>query len=139
MKALFDTNIVLDVLLDREPHAEAAASLLGAVERGELPAILCATTLTTINYLVAKATNRRTADNCVGKLLELFDVAAVNRAVLHDALALGLRDYEDAVLHEAARHAGATLIVTRNAKDFRQGKLRCYNAEELLALLAAVQ
>ena len=51
-------------------------------------------------------------------LLRLFDVAPVTRLVLTDALAIGFADYEDAVLHEAARHADVQVIVTRNVRDF---------------------
>ncbi|MDY0088726.1 MAG: PIN domain-containing protein, partial [Coriobacteriia bacterium] len=52
---LFDTNVVLDVLLDREPHAEVAARLLSLVDQGRLDGMVCATTVTTIHYLASKA------------------------------------------------------------------------------------
>ncbi len=51
---LFDTNIVLDVLLDREPFATTVAELFSYVERGNLPGYVCATTLTTVYYLLTK-------------------------------------------------------------------------------------
>ncbi|MFH1113104.1 MAG: PIN domain-containing protein, partial [Pseudomonadota bacterium] len=47
MKVVFDTNIVLDVLLDREPFSTSAALLFSKVERGDLDGCLCATTITT--------------------------------------------------------------------------------------------
>jgi hypothetical protein len=46
-------------------------------------------------------------------------------------------DYEDAVLHEAARLSGARVIVTRNAADFRRAELPIDSPEELEALLAS--
>ena len=36
MRVLFDTNVILDVLLDREPHVEASARILYRVENGEV-------------------------------------------------------------------------------------------------------
>ena len=48
MKVLLDTNVVLDVLLDRKPHAEAAAALFALSEQSRIEACLCAVTLTTV-------------------------------------------------------------------------------------------
>ena len=55
MRVLFDTNVVLDVLLARAPHAAAATTLFDYVARKDLDGLLGATTLTTIFYLAAKA------------------------------------------------------------------------------------
>ena len=137
MRILFDTNVVLDVLLARAPHAAAAAALFTRVERGELQGVLCATTVTTIHYLAAKAVGRDLAARHVVTLLDLFDVASVTRAVLTTALDAGFADYEDAVLHEAAVHAGATGIVTRNLRDFERATLPIYGPSELLQVLNA--
>ena len=70
-------------------------------------------------------------------LLGLFEVAPVTRAVLTDALDLDFPDFEDAVLHEAARHAGAGAIVTRDPKGFVKARLKLYAPEELLRFLDA--
>jgi predicted nucleic acid-binding protein len=137
MRVLFDTNVVLDVLWARAPHAEAATALLDHVARKELDALLCATSITTIFYLAEKASGRAPARRHVGDLLDLFDIAPVSRSVLNDALALRFNDYEDAVLHEAARHSGATAVVTRNIKDFSGSRLALYQPVELLKLLRA--
>ena len=51
MRVLFDTNVVLDHLLEREPHADAAERLLGLVDTGRLEGVICSTTATTIHYL----------------------------------------------------------------------------------------
>lgn len=55
--------------------------------------------------------------------------------MLDDALALDFQDFEDAVLHETARHAGAESIVTRNPDDFATASLAIYTPTELLSLL----
>jgi hypothetical protein len=109
--------------------------LFAHVERGTVDGLLGATTLTTIHYLAAKAVGDERAREHVGTLLQLFDVAPVTRAVLEDALALSFTDFEDAVLHEAARHARADGIVTRNASDFAAATLAVYTPAELRAAL----
>ncbi len=88
MKILFDTNVILDVLLDREPFSEDASCLLSKVERSEIIGFLCATTLTTIHYLISKSLGPKEAIEHIQALLSLFEVAPVNRLVLANALLL---------------------------------------------------
>ena len=131
MRVLFDTNAVLDVMLDRAPFAAASAEILSRAEAGELIGCICATTVTTIHYLASRAAGAERALGEVRKILSLFEIAPVNRAVLETALELGFADYEDAVLHEAARQIDAQAIVTRNPRHFKKASVSIYSPEEL--------
>lgn len=137
MKILLDTNIVLDVLMDRMPFADTATDLFSKVEDGTIIGYLCGTTITTIFYLAAKAVGAPRAREEIKKLLSLFEVAPVNRPVLESALGADFSDFEDAVIHEAACHVGADAIVTRNQKDFRKSGISVYSPEELVKILAS--
>jgi predicted nucleic acid-binding protein len=137
VKVLFGTNVVLDVLLDREPYAVVAAKLLACVDRGVLAGVICATTVTTIHYIASKSAGPGSAKRHLRDLLAMFDIASVDRGVLDRALELDFEDFEDAVLHEAARAAGAAAIVTRNAKDFGNAVIPVLDPEELLAAVLA--
>lgn len=135
MNILFDTNVVLDVLLDREPFAADAATLLSKVEQNQISGYLCASTVTTIHYLIAKALGSQEAVRHIQSLLSLFNVAPVNRGVLEQALAASFSDFEDAVLHAAACHAGVQSIVTRNVRDFSKATLPVFTPVELINAL----
>ncbi len=136
MKIIFDTNIVLDVLLDREPFSTTGAFLFSKVEKGGLSGFLCATTITTVHYLACKTLGSRQARKHIGDLLTLFEIAPVNRVVLEGALRSPFADFEDAVIHEASVHAGAQALVTRNPTDFKQAKIPVYSPDELVRALA---
>lgn len=135
MRVLIDTNVVLDVMLAREPFVAASAEVLSRVEAGELTGCVCATTVTTLHYLATQAVGPERALAEVRKVLSLFEVAPVGRSILESALELGFKDYEDAVLHEAARQVGAQGIVTRNTRDFKGAELAIYTPEELTLAL----
>lgn len=137
MKVLFDTNVVLDVLLDREPHTDVGVKLFSLVDNGRLEGSICATTVTTIYYIAAKSFGRKRAQNQVREILGLFCVADVDRDVLDRALDLDFADFEDAVVHEAARASGASAIVTRDGGDFTNASLPVFDPHELLAAIAA--
>lgn len=136
MRLLLDTNVVLDVLLARAPHAETAARVLSACETGVVDGVLCATTVTTLYYLLEKAANKKTASQSIAKLLKFSAVANVNNQILQSALELDFSDYEDAVLHQAALANSCDAIVTRNQKDFRKATLPVYNLTDIRDLLA---
>ena len=135
MKVLFDTNVILDLMLDRAPFAEVSERLVSSAESGVLTGCLGATTVTTIHYLAAKVLGSQRSLDEIRKLLVIFEVASVNRPVLERALDLSFSDFEDAVLHEAARQSGAEAIVTRNRDDFANSEIPVYSPEELAEAL----
>ena len=136
MKVLFDTNIILDLLLDRMPFVESVAQLFSKVEQGDLLGCLCATTVTTISYLATKAAGGKKARKEIQKLLTLFEIAPVNRAVLQAAIHSGALDFEDGVIYEAAAFVEADGIVTRDPKGFKKAKIQIFSPDELLQILS---
>ncbi len=137
MRVLFDTNVLLDHLLDREPFVDAAERLLSLVDSGRIDGVICSTTATTIHYLVVKAVGVSAATEYPRKLLAIFDVACVDRETLLGAIEADFSDFEDAVLHEAACSSGAAAIVTRNGKDFAKSRLPVFDPVEMLAAVFA--
>lgn len=138
MRVLFDTNVLLDVLLDREPHVGVATKLVALVDNARIEGLICATAVTTLYYVGAKDLGRKTAREHVRTLLSLFNVASVDGDVLQRALEdSGFADFEDAVVHEAAHAAGAGAIVTRNTGDFAKATIPVFDPHELLAAHAA--
>ncbi len=130
---LLDTNVILDALLRRELFVDDARQILHRVEQGELTAFVCATTITTIDYLAAKALGPKASRKLLSVLLDLCDVAPVTRAVITDAIASPIADFEDAVLCHAAINCGLNAVITRNGKDFRRSGLNIYSPKEWLA------
>ncbi|MBF0289312.1 MAG: PIN domain-containing protein [SAR324 cluster bacterium] len=139
MKILFDTNVVLDVLLDREPFSEIASQLVSLAEDSTIKGVLGATTITTIFYLATKVAGKEKAKEEIKKLLTIFEISPVNRIVLEEATKLDFNDFEDAVLHESAKYSGVHGIVTRNSGDFKKASLSIYSPEELYKILQSVE
>ena len=132
MRVLVDTNVVLDLFLDRVPFADAAEDVFCLVERSEIEGFLCATTITTVDYLLCQELPRERAQSILQKLMGLFEIAPVNRSVLERALAGRMTDFEDAVLSEAAALVSAEVIITRNQRDFRLSSIPALAPDEFL-------
>lgn len=135
---MFDANVLLDVLLEREPHVEVSEKLVALVDNRRLEGFMCATAVTTLYYVGTKALGRGAVHEHLRTLLGLFEVAAVDRDVLQRALdADGFGDFEDAVVHEAAHSVGCHAIVTRDATGFAKATMPVLQPLELLAAVAA--
>ena len=135
MKVLFDTNIVLDVLLNREPFVELSVGLLSLVEEKVIKGYLCATTITTIDYLITKSQNRKTARDELSKLLGMFQICSVNEQVLQLALNSKFNDFEDAVQFYSGVCNSVDSIVTRNTKDYKETQIPVYTPLELWSII----
>jgi predicted nucleic acid-binding protein len=134
-RLLFDTNVILDVLLDRAPHVEASAASWAAVESGAAEGLLAAHAATTIHYLIRKEKGNARAKRTAAAILRVFRVAPVDGSVIQEAIELPFADFEDAVTAAAARLAGCDYIVTRDPKGFRESSLPALTPEAVLPLL----
>jgi predicted nucleic acid-binding protein len=125
--------------MDRMPYSDAAVELFSKVEDGAIIGYLCGTTITTVYYLACKTVGAVKAQEEIRKLLTIFEVASVNRLVLESALAADFNNFEDAVIHEAACHAGADAIVTRNQKDYKKSRIPVYTSTEMVRILSVAR
>lgn len=135
MRILVDTNVVLDVMLDRKPFSLHAAKLFSKVESKKLVGFLGATTITTIYYIARRTVGSDQAKTEIDKLFKLFEIAPIDKLILESGVKSEIADFEDAVLYESGKNIEVDAIVTRNPKDFKTGTLPVYSPEELLKLL----
>lgn len=136
-KILVDVSVVLDVLLNREPHVRASATIWAAVETRKVDGLLSAHAVTTVHYLVRKEVENVKAKRIVQALLGVFGVAAVDQTVIRGALNLPSADFEDAVAAAAAHTAGCDLVITQDPRRFRGSLVRAVTPEAGAHILAS--
>lgn len=132
MKIIIDTNVVLDLLLEREPFVETAIALFEQIEQGNLEGFIAATTITNIFYIIRKTEGREVALAAIHRLLIGVQFCAVNRQTIETALKLELKDFEDSIQLACATLNQLDAIVTRDQKDFIGSNLPIYSPTELL-------
>lgn len=136
MKVLIDTNIVLDLLLEREPFVEEAIALFELVEAGQVRGYIAATTITNIFYIVRKAQGREAALQAVSRVMTGLEICAVDRATIAQALASNLKDFEDGIQFACAVLNQLDAITTRDTSDFSGVSLPVWSIAELQAQLS---
>ncbi len=133
MKILIDTNVVLDLLLEREPFLETAILLFEKIERGNFTGYIAATTITNIFYIIRKTEGHEVALGAINRLLIGLHFCGVDRHTVETALNLGLKDFEDSIQLACATLNQLDGIVTRDRKDFIGSPLPIYTPTELLS------
>ena len=137
MKLLIDTNVVLDVLLRREPFFRTAAEVLSLTQRDEVREYVSASAITDIYYIANKQMKDRDAvRDLLKRLLMIVSVAAVSEWEIQKALNLAWGDFEDSVQYSVALLNEMDGIVTRNPSDYQDANIRIWLPEQALELFA---
>jgi predicted nucleic acid-binding protein len=137
MRVLLDTNVVLDVLLNREPMVDDAQALWLAADNGQVTAYLSAASLTDIYYVARRLAGVLRARHAIKLCLDAFEVLAVDRAALERAQQLTGPDFEDNVQIACAEAAGLDAIVTRDTAGYADSTVAVLSPRECRVLLAA--
>ncbi|MCY3966358.1 MAG: PIN domain-containing protein [Acidobacteria bacterium] len=132
---LLDTDVLIDVALDRRPHSEASTELLERIERSSRRVFVAWHSLSNFYYLVTSERGARDARDFIAELIRFVAVAPADTATLRYAISVPMTDFEDAMQVAAARACGAEHIVTRNVRDFRLSPIPAVTPREALARL----
>ncbi len=137
MKLLIDTNVVLDVLLRREPFSKTAAEVLNLTQRDDVREYVSASAITDIYYIANKQMKDRDAvRDLLKRLLMVVSVAAVSEWEIQNALNLAWGDFEDSVQYSVALLNEMDGIVTRNPSDYQDANIRIWLPAQALELFA---
>ncbi len=135
-RVLFDTNVVLDVLLDRKPWVTQAKMLWTAMDEGHIVGYIAAVTLTNIFYTARKPPySYQVALEAVRVCLEAFEICSVDRQTVQVAAMLPGHDFEDNVQIACATLASLDAIVSRDVAGFERSTIPAYSPDGMLAQL----
>ena len=137
MRVLLDTDVVLDILADRQPFVVEASVLWLAHEQRQLEAYISPITPVNVFYILHRQVGSAQARQLVGRLLATISVCPLDQTVLANAHALPMADFEDAVQAAAAAAMGLDSLVTRNIRDYSATPLPILTPAEALVRLSA--
>lgn len=134
MKKIFiDTNIVLDLLGQREPFYEAAAKLFSLADRGKITLYVSSLTIATSNYVLSKLKSAKEARMILIRFKILVVVLDLNDKIIELSLNDdSFSDFEDALQYYTALESEADILITRNLKDYKRSKIPVMTASQYL-------
>lgn len=139
MKVLVDTDVLIDMALDRVPYAEAASALVDGLEARPGTGYVAWHSIANFYYLVSPARGRSDARQFVVDLMAFLEVPPAGTASVRQAARLPLKDFEDALQVAAALAGGADVIATRNVSDYRGAPVPAALPENVLRELETAE
>ena len=138
MKALIDTNVILDVLQSHEPWCKQGQVIFLAVANQVVTGCITAKQAADIHFFSRKQfVGQENVDEKARKILSgIFSLFAVLDSLAEDSLnAMGITngDYEDAMMMATAARSGVECIITRNPGHFAAGEVPAYTPDEFIA------
>lgn len=130
---LLDTDVLIDIALDRQPHSGPASELLDRIEYGVESAYIAWHSISNFYYIVALARGGVSTRDFIVELTRFVSVAPADTEAIRYAAELPMADFEDAMQVAAARACGARHIVTRNVSDYERSPIRAVNLQEALS------
>lgn len=136
LRLFLDTNVLLDVLMRREPFYGSSARVWTLAETGTHHGFVSAVSFITVYYLLRKHGGDQRAQQSLHLIRSVFRPVEVDTRLLDEALAVSGGDLEDTVQLRSALRCGADYLVTRDRDGFQSAPVPIVTADELLAVLS---
>ncbi len=127
-----DTDIVLDLLGNREPFCVHAAELFSQADKGKLQLFVSSLSFANLNYLLSRQYSAEQARMKLLKFKTLVTTLSVTDKIVELALSSEFRDFEDGLQYYTASENGIKILLTRNLKEFRTAEIIVMTAEQYL-------
>lgn len=132
MRVLIDTNVILDVLCNRQGFVEEASKVFKFCEVNKIEGYISAISVPNIVYILRKELDAEKTKKILDQLSLIFKISDLKSDDLKKAANLMFDDYEDALKSVCASRIKANYIITRNIKDFTNSKVAAIKPSELL-------
>jgi predicted nucleic acid-binding protein len=133
MNVFIDTNILLDVLARREPFYDDSAQVWTLAETGRISGFISTLSLSNLFYLLRRMKGQTKARKALGILRDIFNFVPLDMQITNQSIDSDIKDFEDAIQFFSAIRAGATVLITRNPKDFPGTDVAIQSPTEFLA------
>lgn len=131
-KVFVDTDIVLDLLSNRDPFYVYAAHLFSEADKGRIKICVSSLTFSNLNYILSRQYSTDQARKKLLKFKTLVTVLAVTDKVVELALSSDFKDFEDGLQYFTAIENTIKILLTRNLKDYKAAEITVMTAEQFL-------
>ena len=134
-KLFLDTNVVLDLLGEREPFYDSAAKIATLADKGKVKLVVSALTYSTAFYILSKFEGTEAIKDKLRKFKVIAETSDLTDKIIAKALSSKFSDFEDALQYHCALEMDCNILITRNEKDFKESKISVMTPDEYLKSL----
>lgn len=136
-RVYLDTNIMLDLLGEREPYYNSIAQIATLADQKKLQLIVSPISFATVNYFLSKYDGVSIAKEKLRKFKVLCEISKIDETIVEKGLNSNFEDFEHSLQYFCAVDSDCEIIITRNAKDFKNSLLPIMSAEEFIISIAS--
>ena len=119
-----DSDVILDVILDRKPFVYYSQHFLGLIESNAFKGYTSSLILANCHYIVSNKKNKATADKSIQHLRSILNILPFTDKEISESLSSGFKDFEDGIQYYIALNNSIDMIVTRNSADYHVGTIK---------------
>lgn len=133
MNFYIDTNVLLDLLMLREPYAGTATALFNLSATDQVNLYTSTHCIATSHYICKKLFDEPSLRKILAEVMDLLHIVAIDESILRKSLKSSHKDFEDAIqifcAHQIKDMDG---IITRNLKDFSTAEIKVFSPDDAL-------
>lgn len=133
-RLLFDTNVLLDALIEGRPESAEAWEVLKRCNGDGEMGLVTSGSLKDAYYVLGRGGREAAAREAVGLLMRLLVIAPVGAEEYELSMRSGEPDFEDGLVRACAELNDVDFILTRDERAFRASRVRALTCREYLEL-----
>ncbi len=134
-KLFLDTNVVMDLLGEREPYYASVAKIASLADKTRIQLVVSALTYSTIYYLLSRFEDKELVKEKIRKFKVIAETADLTDKIINQGLTSKFSDFEDALQYYSAVKMDCSILITRNGKDFKESEIPVLSPDEYLISL----
>ncbi|MBN2610679.1 MAG: PIN domain-containing protein [Bacteroidales bacterium] len=131
-RLFLDTNVVVDLLGEREPFYDSVAKIATLADKGQIQIIVSALTYSTVYYVISRFEEKELVKEKIRKFKVIAKTSDLTDKIIDKALSSKFRDFEDSLQYYCAVGIDCNILITRNGKDFKDSDIPVLSPDEYL-------
>lgn len=134
-KLFLDTNVVIDLLGEREPFYDSIAKIATLADKGKIHLIVSALTYSTVYYILSRFEDKEAVKEKIRKFKLIAETSDLTDKIIDKGLSSKFKDFEDSLQYYCAVKLECNMLITRNGKDFKESEIAVFSPDEYLGRL----
>jgi len=133
-KLFIDTDVILDIVLKREPFFSDSQRVLSLIERNYFSGFTSSLIVANCYYIINSNRDKKTALKTISKLRSILNVLPFTDKEIGESLNSKFKDFEDGVQYFIALNNNINNLITRDISDYRDLDINVLTPKDFLNL-----
>jgi predicted nucleic acid-binding protein len=133
-----DTDVIIDFLIDREPHSREAAIIFTLIEQKKLKGYVSSLAFSNLYYVLRKIESHNKVIAKLDSISRFLTILKVDQQTIKYAIASGFPDFEDSIQYNCALdYKKIDVLITRNIKDYKGSEIPVMTPADYLKMVSS--